>query len=118
MQGSKKVRTFAVSKGNDNNIVQHIKRHTTMAAKKVQILAFYKVNNPLGFDGHSFDDMDDESAYKKLLRLAGETLDGLNFYVYFYSVEDLTDFQLDFNDENCELCDGSNWWCKLLTISK
>ena len=32
-----------------------------MATKKVQILAFYKVNNPLGFDGHSFDEMDDHA---------------------------------------------------------
>lgn len=89
-----------------------------MATKKVQILAFYKVNNPLGFDGHSFDEMDDETAYKELLRLDGETLDNPNFYVYLYDVEDLAYFQNDFNDENCELCDGSKWWCKLLTISK
>ena len=89
-----------------------------MATKKVQILAFYKVNNPFGFDGHSFDDMDDETAYKELLRLAEDTWDDPDSYVYFYAVEDLTDFQLDFNDENRELCDGSNWWCKLLTISK
>ena len=89
-----------------------------MATKKVQILAFYKVNNPLGFDGHSFDEMDDETAYKELDRLAEETLDNSDSYVYFYPVEDLSDFQNDFNDENCELCDGSKWWCKLLTISK
>ena len=89
-----------------------------MATKKVQILAFYKVNNPLGFNGHSFDEMDDETAYKELDRLARETLGNSDSYVYFYPVEDLTDFQNDFNDENCELCDGSNWWCKLLTISK
>ena len=89
-----------------------------MATKKVQILAFYKAYNPLGFDGHSFDDMDDETAYKELRRLAEETLDNPNFYVYFYPVEDLADFEYDFNDDNYDLCNGSNWWCKLLTISK
>ena len=102
----------------DKNIIQQLKSKTTMETKKVQILAFYKVNNPLGFDGHSFDDMDDESTYKELLRLWRETLGDPNFYVYFYPVEDLSDFQEDFNDENCDLCDGSNWWCKLLAISE
>ena len=89
-----------------------------MAAKKVQVLVFYKVKNPLNFDEHSFDDMNDNEAYKEVTKLFKYTDDDCNNFIHIYSPKDLTDFQEDFNDENCDLCDGTNWWCKLLTISK
>lgn len=89
-----------------------------MANKKRQILAFYRDASPLGFDRHTFDTWDDESTYKELQKLLGLTNDNLDSYVYFYSVEDLTDFQEDFNNEECDMCDGSNWWCRLLTVSE
>ena len=86
-----------------------------MANKKKQILAFYRVANPLNFDRHYFDLMDDDDAYKELQKLLEYTNDNCDDYVHFYSPEDLTDFQEDFNDEEC---DGSNWWCRLLTVSE
>ena len=78
-----------------------------MANKKKQILAFYRVTNPLGFDRHTFDTWDDESTYKELQKLLEYTNDNY-----------LTDFQEDFNDEECDMCDGSNWWCRLLNVSE
>lgn len=89
-----------------------------MANKKRQIIAFYRVANPLGFDRHTFDTWDDESTYKELQKLLEYTNDNFDSYVRFYSVEDLTDFQEEFNDEECDMCDGSNWWCRLLNVSE
>lgn len=89
-----------------------------MANKKKQILAFYRVVNPFGFDRHTFDTWDDESAYKELQKLLGYSNANFDNFVHFYSVEDLRDFEVDFNDESCDMCDGSNWWCRLLTISE
>ena len=88
-----------------------------MAAKKIQILVFYRVNNPLGFDGHSFDDIDDNEEQKEVTKLFKYTDGDCNNFIYIYSLKDLSEFQEDFNDENCDLGDGTNWWCKLLTIS-
>lgn len=89
-----------------------------MANKKKQILAFYRVANPLGFGRHTFDTMDDEDTYKELQKLLDYTNNNFDDYVHFYSTEDLTDFQEDFNNEECDMCDGSNWWCKLLILSE
>jgi len=86
-----------------------------------KVLVFYRVDNPLGFDRHSFDNMDDDEAYKELMKLVkyeddhnDDFDDDFNGFIRIFDTMHLADFQDDFNDE--VLDDG--WWCILLNVSE
>lgn len=78
-------------------------------------LAFYKVDNELGYGRHTFDDIADkpEQIKEMLSKLSDEELIiyDLNHYGYGnVPSPNLADFETDYNDE---VLDGG-WWCVVI----
>ena len=86
------------------------------------ILAFYPVNNDLGWERHDFDCMDDEKAFKVLWEHGDEVyarfydmeshFGDRNTYDLPYPMRDADDFEEDYNDEELD----GGWWCKTLHV--
>ena len=75
------------------------------------IIAFYKVDNSLNYERHSFDAMCDEpeKILEMLNKLPGEELKiyDANNYGYAHRVQpNLVDFEEDYNDEELD----GGWW--------
>jgi hypothetical protein len=69
-------------------------------------LAFYKVDNSLGYERHTFDDIYDkpERIKEKLFMLNDDEL-----RCYDMSTPETADELVE--DYNDEIIDGSGWWC-------
>lgn len=71
-------------------------------------IAFYKVDNPLGFDRHTFDYKDSEEIKSHLQQLkdaGGE--------VEIFNLEDILSIYSFVEGYNDEIFDGG-WWCVLI----
>lgn len=76
------------------------------------ILAFYRVDNSLKYERHTFDYIADEP--KKILEMLLK-LDDEELSIYdMDDMDDVIDFEVDYNDE---ILDGG-WWCVAIMDNK
>lgn len=74
-------------------------------------LVFYKVDNSMDYDRHTFDGLDGNEAYAMLANLPEDE-------VHFYELTEgyntrgpsLSDFIEDYNDEELD----GGWWCTII----
>ena len=73
------------------------------------VLAFYKVNNSMGYERHTFDDIYDkpERIREKLFMLDDDEL-----RCYDMSTPETADELVE--DYNDEIIDGNEWWCVII----
>ena len=74
------------------------------------ILAFYRVDNNLGYGRHTFDDMSNDEIIEKLSKLDECDLRIYKADCYGYGAvpaPNLADFEYDFNNEELD----GGWWC-------
>ena len=76
------------------------------------ILAFYRVDNSLKYERHTFDYIAEEP--KKILEMLSK-LDDEELRIYDMDDKyDVVDFEVDYNDE---ILDGG-WWCVAIMDNK
>jgi len=72
------------------------------------VLAFYKVNNSLGYERHTFDDMYDNP--KGIKEMLSKLKDGELKMYNLGDAREASFFQEDYNDEEMD----GGWWCVLI----
>lgn len=77
------------------------------------ILAFYKVDNSLGYERHTFDNIAKQKEILAMLqKLPDEEVSFYNTDIYSWGTQEIgmETFETDFNDE---IFDGG-WWCVVI----
>ena len=79
-------------------------------------IAFYKVNNSLGYGRHEFDTNRPETIMEKLSLLPDDEVKFYDAESYGWNTKNpsLADFEEDYNDEELD----GGWWCIVLNTSK